>query len=258
MKVVIMAIMIHNDKYLLIKFAITIFCLIRLLPSAYAQCDSTIHTNIEQTIPLLDIIDIDAVKHYPHNLFISAHSNEISFGFTRMSDDNIFRINTLSITAILKDEYNSNNGTGSVFAAYQLAALGLQALLFSPEGLFELGMGIKWPHNSVSRNIVLFMVSPVMLANSELHMKIFGADSIASRSIRTNLFLRAKTDRFIRGEGRWRFSPELGSEVSLPLGNETLKRIGFQVAVRRQIDYINSSKVLWLTKFSFSVNIQYP
>jgi hypothetical protein len=228
------------------------------MPSAYAQNDSTINVCTEQTIPFLDIMDIDPVKHYPHNLFISAHSNEISFGFTRMSDNNVFRINSLSITAILKDEYNSNNGTGSVFAAYQLAALGLQALLFSPEGFFELGMGIKWPHNSVSRNIVLVLVTPIMIANSELHMKIFGADSIASRSICTNLFIRAKTDRFIRGDGRWRFSPELGSEVSLPLGSETLKRIGFQVAVRRQIDYINNSKILWLTKFSFSVNIHYP
>jgi hypothetical protein len=237
------------------KIALSLLFLLLFQPIlAYSQSDSIHYQSRRDHIPaFLDMIDVGSRDHYSFGRFLIAQSDEITLGVFSESHDNIFRINQITLTLIPKDNHNSNYVSVSLFPLYQLAVAGLEGLFISGEGL---DLVFETTHDATYRSLILLIFSPIMLANSELHQRLFQLDSIRSQSIVSQVFIRLKTDHFAKGDARLRFSPELGVETSLPISSKSQNRLGFQVGLTRQIDYFSKSNIQWSTNISFSLNYQ--
>jgi hypothetical protein len=119
---------------------------------------------------------------------------------------------------VLKDPYNDNKFSGSIYSLYSTGAIvGIATIL---------GTGNEWPGlaglllpdssvlKDISNVIVIGLIAPIALSNSQHFINVFGYDSASSSRVGLSTFVGFKSDYFNSRENSWfRFSPSVGVEI---------------------------------------------
>lgn len=152
-----------------------------------------------------------------------------------------FQTNLFPFTILHRDEYNDTPSKVSVYPAYR--------------GAFILGMGfisMGFSDSSLVKGIIRNVMIPCFvlgaLTTSQVHLNIYGFDTLNYSPFRSSTFIGTQTD-FFQGKkvNWWKFSLDVGVELLFVFKKEYLKNkiypsnaIGIQFGIVYQWDYVKS------------------
>ncbi len=138
-----------------------------------------------------------------------------------------FQWNLFNSGLVLKDPYNKNKFSGSIYSLYSTGAIVGIATIFGTGGEW-FGLAGLLPDSSIlkdiSRVLGIGLIAPIALSNSQHFINIFGYDSASSSRVALSTFVGFQSDYFNSREISWfRFSPSIGVEVFYKLTNTYYK-----------------------------------